>query len=89
MHDLLLVQSLKPKDDLVEYVPDVFLLHEFPILLQLGDLRLEVTSIRVFHDDTERLGTFFEKGILVGNNIRVLDRGKDSYFIQSVLFFFG
>ena len=49
-----------------------------PFLVSIDELE-EVTTVCVLHHHTE--AHVLEEGLLVTNNIWVLDRGQDAYFV--------
>jgi hypothetical protein len=80
------MKSLKANDHLVKDTPYVFFFHIPIAFLEVVNFRLKITSICELHDNIKSLSIFFEECLFVRNNIRVIDRGKYSDFIQGILF---
>ena len=75
MDDLLLVQRIQPIDHLIEDAPDVLLLQVPHGTLVLIDLGLQVTAIRVFHDDAEGGCALLEEGLFVAGYVLMINGG--------------
>lgn len=82
------VKSVETDDHLVKNAPNIFLFHESVGLLEVIYLRLEITSISIFHDNAQSLGTLLKKSLFVCNDIRMIDGCQDSDLIQCVIFLF-
>lgn len=71
MVDLQIMESFKPPDHLYEEFPNVLLVEEGGSLAVLHDPLVHIASVRVLHDDTQRLSGFFKERLLVRNNVRM------------------
>jgi hypothetical protein len=66
---------------MIEYIPEIFLLHQLVIFFQLCNFGLEITSVGIFHNNAERLRNLLKEGVFVGDYIRMLNRSQDPDFI--------
>jgi len=75
------VQSFEPAHDLNEVVPYLGLrkLESLPLLVI--DQLEHVAAIRVLHDDAEAVGGVLEEGLLVANDVDVVDGSEDADFV--------
>lgn len=78
-----------------ENSPDLLLCECLVIFLVLDDLLVQVAIISVFHDHTSLIfdlpeAIVFDEGLLITDNVWVVNRGQDADFVESILlFFFG
>ena len=84
MENVDLMEALQSFEALNRNVPDAGLLNQFLNWLVLLNVLTEITAFKEFSDQTERAGNFIVKGVHVGNDVRVIDGGKDSDFIETV-----
>lgn len=87
MNDILLMQFFASIEKLVSYLPNVGLV-ETPIFLisLLYDFMLQISSIRVLHNNAQRLIFIVEKGSFIADYIGNPDGSEESNLIQGVLF---
>lgn len=85
MVDVELVECLESLDDLDEDPPDVVFGEEFCLLLLFDDLLVEVSIVGVVHHDAETVGGRVDEGLLVPDNVGVLDRGQDAHLVECVV----
>ena len=78
MEDLELVKRLKTSDHVDEVFPNVALLEELRSSCALYDLHVKVSSIRVLHYYAQRLAFLFEKGLLVGHDVRMSKKNESA-----------
>ena len=69
MQNFELMERLQATDHVDEELPDVALLEELRTSSVLDYFHVEVSAIRVLHDDAERLALFFEEGFLVSDDV--------------------
>ncbi len=89
------MQNFQPLRDLDENAPNFWLRDQglgFSVLLDFGE---EIAAICILHDNTklrpsllQKIGALFDKCLLVRNDIRMVDRSKDAYFVKCILFLF-
>jgi len=89
VHDIEIMQSLKPIDDLDSYLPDIVLRKASAFFLVLLNLLEEVTTISIFHNYAE-VGLFIlavvHKRLEVSDDVRVaLYAGQDSHLVYGIL----
>ena len=89
MADFKVVKCFQTPNDLDEVVPDSFLSQLLIFALLLADQLQNVAPVCVFHHDAEAVGCVLEEGLLVANDIGVLDACQDAHFVESVLFLFA
>lgn len=69
MQNFELMERLQATDHVDEELPDVALLEELRTSSVLDYFHVEVSAIRVLHDDTERLALFLKEGFLVSDDV--------------------
>lgn len=67
------MKCLETSDDLNEVVPDLFLSELGPPLLVLLDRLQEIATISQLHDDAQAALLVLEEGLLVADNVWVVD----------------
>ena len=82
------VETSQAPNNLDEDIPDLLLLNVGLPLLIVADFLEDVSVVRILHDQTQARSRLINEGITVGNDVRVLDRGEDSDFIEGILLFF-
>ena len=97
MQYLVVVERLESASHLDDYSPQL-LLREVGSALDVGvDLAHEVASLRVLHHDAQRAAAVLEKGLLVGDDVRMamrlvrqrlLDRREDAGLVDCVFLLF-
>lgn len=85
--DAKIVEGLESADNLDEKVPDLSLREDRVFLLVVVDHLQKVTTVSVLHDYAET--HVLKEGLFVTDNVRVVDRGKDSHLIKSVFLLFA
>ena len=70
-------------------MPDSSLINDLLASLVLGDELEDIPSLKVFGDNAESVGELVVEGILVTEDVRVVNAGKNSNLIKAVsqLFF--
>ncbi len=84
MEDVLFVQGFQGVDHLDCQSPDFLLGDELLSFSVWVDERAEVAALCEFGDHAEGAGDIFVEGFFVGNDVRIVDAGKNSNFIKSV-----
>ena len=88
MTDLRIVQSLEAHYHL-RYNWDYLVTSKWCSLSYMFcDFLGQITAICIFHDEAESLGRLIYEGFFVLNNIWVLNTGKETNFVESVLLLF-
>jgi hypothetical protein len=68
-----------------EDVPYFLFVDVDAFLLVVGDLLVQITVIRILHDDTEGVGLVLPEGFLVADDTWVANRGEYSNLVEGVL----
>ena len=84
------VKGSQASDNLNKDVPDLLLLDVGLSFLVVTDFLENITVVCIFHYQTEAGCRFINEGISISNDIRMVNRGQNTHFIQGVFFlFFG
>jgi len=79
-----LVQLFKATNCVDDHAPHLFLREVLPLLFELNDFLKKVSIRREVHHDAQVL-LFFQKGVFVADDARMLDRSENAHFVDSVL----
>ena len=88
MYDLQVMKSFKSSNSLYKIMPYLFFSQFFIAFFIIFDQLKQITVVRHFHDDAKGSGHILEEGILVADNVWVLNACQNSDLIQSALLFF-
>ena len=82
------MESLQAADDLNENVPDFLLLDVGLALLVVADFLEDITIVSILHDEAQAGCGFVDKSISVSNDIGMVNRRQNPYFVQGVFLLF-
>jgi len=88
MKDFSLMQSSEPLNYLNKYFPNLIFLDVLLLLLMIGYLLKQITSVWVFHYDAQTTTWFINKWFIIWTDVLMLNTGKNSNFVQSIFFLF-
>lgn len=89
MADLKIMERLETSNDLDKKVPDLLLCEVGVSFLVIVDQHEKVTAISILHDQAKTVSRVFKEGLLVANDVWMVDRGQNTHLIQSILLLFG
>jgi hypothetical protein len=82
------MQRLQPDDHLIEYAPNLLLLHVLVPFFEVVNFGLQVAPVRELHHYAQCLCAFLKESLFVAYDIRVLNGCEDSHLVQGVLLLF-
>lgn len=82
-----IMEGLQSSHRLDQEVPDLLLRELCLLLFVLLDCLQQIATVCQLHYDTETSFLVVKEGILVSDDIRMVDGGENSNFIQSILLF--
>ena len=84
-----IVESLKASDDLNEEVPDLLFSEVGVALLMVVDQHQKIATVRILHHEAQTVCLVLKEGLLVANDVWVVDRRENSDLIEGVLLLLG
>ena len=81
-----IMESFQASHDLDEVVPDLFLSKLGSLLFVFLDSLEQIAVVGLLHDDAKAICGIFEEGLLVCDDIRVVNRSQNSNLVDSILF---
>ena len=81
------MKGFQSSHNLDKVVPDLFLSELGPLLLVLLDGLQQISTVRELHDDAEAPFLVLKEGLLVADDVWMVDGSENSNFIDGILLF--
>ena len=81
VEDIIVVKQPQTMEQMDRYFPYFDLGHHLLLIFKCVDLFTKITLLGILHHYAQTLNALVEKSLIISDNVRRIERGKQSYFV--------